>query len=236
MRSCLFSLCYLEGQDASGGSRLLRNIQYLNYYLSIQDEIGFDSIWLVDNASKIEDLAMLDAHVYDVDDKYKKLLIGRREVMVARFQNHLSRIGVFDYPYCWRGLYYISELIHTFNYDKIICIDTDGYVLSRRLATFIREMDTGWQTFWCPKWNFPDSAIHIINRDAFSNYFAFLAKKNGFMDYKGVCMEKALPFTHVHRQFICDRFGEDKVPQSKGMDFYGQKPTHMTLFYDPKII
>ncbi len=211
MRTALFSPCYLDGSDPLGNFRVERYIAYVKYYLAIQEELGFDHLWLADNASAEQSAAAL----------FNGIGIGRSaNVRLHRFDEHLARgPGPNEYPYCWRGMYFIRQLILD-GYDKIILIDSDAYVTSERMAHYIRSLDTGWTTFWCKRYQFPTAECYVLCKDAFPGFLAYTDPP--WQAYVGNLMETSLPFTLVNREFQCDRSGETLDVQGEDQDLYAQ--------------
>ena len=220
MKTCLFSLAYFDGEDDRGSNRLERNIKYVKYYAKLKEELGFDEIVLFDNASNEENIKKFIEAVKD--EPIQVVLCGSRE--------HLARKGGYDYPYCWRGLHFMRDLIVKFQYKKIITIDSDGFVLSKKLSKYVKDASSGWEAFWCQKYNFPEAAFHILNADAMGYFMGYTCTP--WERLNGQVMELALPFTKVNKEFVCDRFGEDRAPQSPVMDWYGQCPVDMELTYE----
>lgn len=217
MKTCLYTLSYLDGLSPCGGARLDRNIKYVDYYKKIKEELGFDHFVFADNASSLE-------NVY----KFKNS-IGLTDTVFHRFQEHLPRGAAYSYPYCWRGLNFIRLLIED-GYEKIIYIDSDGFILNSNLSEYVNQCDSGWEAFWCQKYQFPESAFHILNKDAFGIFDEYT--KYGWKQLNGKMMETSLPFTLVNRDFNTDRFGENRTPQNDKMDFYGQCPVDMNMKYN----
>src|ERR1017187_2337258 len=116
MKICLFSLCFLDGKDASSSFRLLRNIKYIKYYWSLREILGFQTIEMCDNASNIDlyNTFQLQADSWEI------------KLNNYRFEEHLARGNGYSYFYNWRGLHHIKFLIEK-GYEKIICIDSDGF-------------------------------------------------------------------------------------------------------------
>lgn len=218
MKTALVSLCYLDGLDVLGNDRLERNKRYLRYYLGLQDEFGFDEILLLDNASSAEATASLLAEYPQID--------------IFRFLNHLPRKPiVHGYPYCWRGLYHYAELMK--EYDKIIYIDSDGFVLTKRLAHYIRNLKSGWTTFLAQTQNFPEAALHILCPDAYPILLKYFEVP--WQTRVGTLMETSLPFTHVETKFKCGRYGErfhEDRNQHPSQDYYGQAPLNIPLTFE----
>lgn len=216
MRTALITPCYLNGFDGFGNPRLARNIKYIQYYLSIQEHLGFEKIFFIDNASDPENVAALE-------------MVGKDQIEVIRFDQHLKRGGIYDYAYCWRALYEIGPLIDR-GYEKIVTLDTDAFILSQRLADLVKHSNTGWWSVWCNKYEFPEASFHVLCEDSFIILKTYM--EIPWRERNGVMMETALPFTHILKGLNCDRFGEDDTPQDSTMDFYGQAKNHMNLRFN----
>lgn len=204
MKTALVTACFLEGEDVSGTSRLERNIRYVNYYDAIKTELGFDDIWLLDNASDEALLAQLPkaANIH----RYSERLMGSD-------RKH-------DYPYCWRALYDFQLLIDK-GYEKIIAIDSDCFVLTKKLAKHIRESNSGWITYWNEVHRFPEAALQILNKDAFDLFRGYTSKPWQERN-DGRLMERDIPFTVVEMGFRVGRFAEQRLGQEDWMDAIGQ--------------
>lgn len=240
MKTCLFTLSYLDGVDKSGSSRLERNIKYLNYYWPLRKEFGFQTIAMVDNASSWENLHALQKAApfrMTFEDTAppidaKPYLFEYDRIRFFRFSEHLKAGERFfkgdprhavDYPYVWRGFAFINTLFHVLGYEKVILIDSDCFVLSPRLAHHIRDLKTTWWTVHCPKYDFPDASIQVITKDLFLDH--------DWSVLNGMVMEKILPFSWVDYSFNCDRYGEKNLPVTPEMDFYGQAPVSQQMNY-----
>lgn len=219
MKTILFSLCYIDGPE-----RLKRNQRYLKYYNDIKSDLGFDAIVLADNASDLPWLSQLNASIFLEESNAAMELSGTRDI-VYTFAKHLPRGSALDYPYCWRGLDFIRSFIQS-GFDKVVCIDSDCFVLTKKLATYIKNINSGWESFWVPSYNFPSAELHVLCRDAFPIYLDFV-KEN----HHGKLMETALPFTKINKDFIGDRYGERGFEQSHTMDYYGQATGNVELTY-----
>lgn len=211
----LFSLCWL-GEPW----RIDRNIKWLEYHRKLKSELAYDLIVLVDNASDLEDLKKLGATVYD---EYGDLLheCPGSYTIVYRFYTHIHRTGIWEYPYCWRGLKYLQKLVRELNISKVIGLDTDFYVLTPKLAHYMRDLNSGWVSFFCHKYGFPEAAMWVLCQDSMDRLLAFPVPS--FTHYNGRHMEELLPWTVVHKTgFVGDRYGEGRQLQEPWMDWYGQ--------------
>ncbi len=214
MKTALFAPLFLNGLDLSGSNRYRRNIRWLEWYKSIKGRIGFDDIWMCDNGSHPPLLS--------------ELIKEHQDINIIRYP-HLERTDIPNgYGYCWRALWAIRALVGL-GYDKIITADSDSFVVSGKLADFIKGCDTGWQSFMSKKYSFPTAELHILTRNAFP---IFLKYTEGYFSSKiGVLMETNLPFTKIHTEFDCDRYGEDRQEQLPKMDGYFQAPTDLPLIF-----
>lgn len=198
MRTALVSLCWL-GEPW----RIERYQRWLRYNRAIKEQLGFDDIVLIDNASSLADLAQLD---FDKDTH------------IIRYGNHLARGGVQEIPYCWRGMEAVKQL--TLVYDKLLIIDSDCYILSQKLASYVKDLKSGYTALWCAKYGFPEAALTVLCKDAYPKVLNLSIPSYDF--YNNKPMEEILPFTHINKNFIGDRYGETGEPQTKEMDFYCQ--------------
>lgn len=234
MRTVLLTACFLEGTDHFGNSRLKRNERYIEYYSRLREEIGFGSILLLDNASELSSVYQLGLNQASYDGDGDGWWVNGSGLYMYRFGERLERTKASNgYNYVWRAVYKIADLLLT--YDKIIAIDSDAFVLSRKLANFIKNCNSGFQSFWCPRHEFPESSMFVLNRDAFGVFKRYTDE----MPWRQRCadnrlMEKDLPFTKVSYDFHIDRFGEIDPPplQSESIDAYLQAPLSVDLKFD----
>lgn len=215
MNTVITHISWVDGFDCHGASYYERTRKWLDYYRGIKKEIGWTDIILLENGSRWESLQDLGCTMRDED-----LVPMRHELhdQHAVWFPNLKRGDAFDYPYVWRAVFFIRKLFQY--YDKVLVIDNDSFILSRKLADFVRDCNSGWRALWCPRYGFPECNLQVICRDAFPLYESFT--EGDYNRMNGHCMETTLPLTHVHKEFVADRFGEDGTEQKPGMDFYSQ--------------
>lgn len=207
MKTCLFSSCYLEGTDAFGGARLARHHKYVNYYRPLKDVLGFDHFFFSDNGSSPEKLKLIEGN---------DVTLFRNTPSLVRGTN-----GGEDYPYIWRAFYDIRKIIEGGQYKKIVCIDTDAFILSKKLADYVKDLNTGWTAFKVQKYGFPSAEFFILCEDSFKAYMEFTS--GHFLDNNGKVMERVLPFTIINDAFNVDRYGETEGKQpDESIDLFGQ--------------
>jgi hypothetical protein len=221
MKTVFFSGCLLDGYEITGGSRLDRTIKFYKYYVPLASKLGIDWFYICDSASTPELVPQLM-------ETFKEQPVP---VTFFSYPERLTRGKRFDYPYGWRSLYHMKKLFNQF--DKIINVESDAFVLSGRLADYIKALDSGWTTFWSPRHSFPDNNIHVLCRDAYSRFEEFCVEP--FTHHNGKCMELHSPFTHIEQGFVGDRYGEltPTPEQTPEMDYYFQAPLELPLTFRP---
>ncbi len=211
----LFSLCYLSAYE-----RYKRNVQWLDYYKNLKDKLGYDKILFLDNASNMEQVLSLGGTVYD---EHKKLIheAPESDLIVYRFDQHLPRVSVHQYPYIWRGIQYLQALIPEIGIDKILFIDTDVYILTSEFAQYLKELDSGWTSMWCKKYGFAETSLHVLCKDSMDLFLNFPVPS--WTHYDGKPLEELLPFTKILKdRFKGCRYGEGAEPQTPDMHYYAQ--------------
>lgn len=209
MKSCLYLCCYLHGNDMLGDSYLERHKKFFAYYRQpeVKDAIGFSEFVVNDNGNG-ELLTEIEAP----------------DVRILRNEDHIPRgfAQANDYKYGWRSIWQMQLIMG--DYDKIILLDADAFILTKRLAHWIRDLDKGWVSLWTYRHNYADTPW-ILTRDAYPHYLSYIAGRSleDFIKTEvGKCMEQRIPFTHSEKSFKSERFGENIQAQTPDMDYYGQ--------------
>lgn len=223
MTTILFSLCWL-GEPW----RIERNLKWLEFNRKLKTELGYDKIVFVDNASTFSDLALLKGDVYN--SNFELLQQGGSDLDIYRFEEHIPRTGIWEYPYCWRGVDFLKQIITHYKADKVIGLDTDFYILTPKLADYVRNLDAGWTSFFNHKYGFPEAAIHVLCKDSIDRLMNFPIPS--YTHYNNQHMEWLLPFTQVLKtEFTGDRYGETVTQQTPEMDYYGQWQPGVDLIF-----
>jgi hypothetical protein len=126
---------------------------------------------------------------------------------MARFSSHLGRRRHNDSPGWFRSFTYPAEYTRAGNFTKIIYLESDAFVISRRLERYINQLQAGWVTLWSPFHRIPEDNIQIIVGDSLESYYEFA--KIRYTDFSTqVDMERQYPSMIVENRFIGDRYGE----------------------------
>lgn len=148
--------------------------------------------------------------------------------VLIHFQKNLGRNSIHDYPGWFRSFSFAAKFAKKFNYDKIIHIESDAYVLSKNLIHYINNITDGWTTLWCPLHRYPETAIQIIGKDKINVLYNIVS--GGYGPYKNKAIETCLPFTNINRQFKGDRYFEYTTDVPLDSD-YSCQSDHIT--FDP---
>jgi len=129
--------------------------------------------------------------------------------MIVRFDQRLGRSARFSYPGWWRSFLHGVDVARAVGAERIIHIESDAFILSKRLLQYIESLQSGWTVLWSPHYEMPETAIQVICSDQFE---LMASQQNKLQaDRDGRMAEHLLPFTHVERQFLGDRYGEIRV-------------------------
>lgn len=197
----------------------LRYKKWISYYSNLEFSKDKD-IFVLDDGSNLELADNLYNYIEgDVSENTKI-----DKVNFYHFPERWGSYSTANHPGWYRSFLFSYELATTLDYDKIILVESDLYLLSQKICDYIDELDSGWVSFRCPTYGFPESSLQIINKDNYKRLFNFqqetLAKGLDKMAAKNA--EWVIPFTHVETSFRGDRYGEKKVKQESYMDYYAQ--------------
>jgi hypothetical protein len=217
----LKTLLFCTSFFATPGAWNDRYARWVAHYRSI--DLWWDAIFAIDDASPIAcpdpAITVLDALPQSLTD---------HGIFMYRFAEHLGRPDVLDYPGWWRSFLYAEKIARRYEFDKIIHVESDAYVLSVELAIYLNSLDSGWTALWCPRWRSPETGFQVICRDQFD---AMRKLGSEVPSTKGKPVEVLLPFTHVEQGFAGDRYGEfsDFIPPHA--DYAMQVHPGMTVRY-----
>lgn len=201
MKVLLLAPMYLEGIGYE------RYDKWLSYYIPLKDKLGYTDILFVDNASNPELIDKLEA-------KYP--------IKVIRKTKFFGRLSANAYGYWHRAFANGYKYAIDNNYDKVIHIDSDVYLFTDRICEYVKNTNTGYVGFWCDIHNYPETIFHILGKDQFQNAEQFM--REDFLEYYPYDIaETRVPFTHIEKNFIGDRFPEKGLNiQQPEWDFCGQ--------------
>jgi hypothetical protein len=204
LKSFIFCTSFVSPLKSSNNlERYKRWVEFYSPKLSLFDA---EALFLIDDGSP--QIAIENAGIFDVTGLPDKI---ENVVNVFRFENNLGRPSQRDYRGWWRSFTYSVILARHYNFDKIIHLESDFFTLTADLIAYIRELDSGWTTFYSDYHQFPESAMQIICKDQYGKLmecYDEVFKRNYQMD---VVAERYFPFTNVNKKFRGDRLGQFDV-------------------------
>lgn len=159
-------------------------------------ELGLDGdILFLDNGSSAERIAEFRRRA------------GGFDFEVLPFPETYRRTSLTDYLYEWRVLYSFRRLFDEADIGRVVWIANDFFIRSQHLCDWLATEARGWTALWCPRYAFPETGLQVIVRGC-APYDDFV-RDGDFAGRNGGLMERVLPFTHVERSFVGDRYRED---------------------------
>jgi hypothetical protein len=179
--------------------------------------ISIDQILLVDDGSPVPPSLDRVAVYRELPRQQPE----SREILF-RFRDNLGRKATCDYPGWWRSFNFAIRYGRRFGFERIVHLESDAYLLSDAIAGYVDGLHSGWTTFWCPRWQIPDSCIQVICSDQL-DWFDSIGR-NSYDRYRGIPIETIFPFTHVEAGFKGDRYGEYRTELPLDADYASQVP------------
>ena len=144
------------------------------------------------------------------------------DVELHHFPDNLGRRTILDFPGWYRSFAYSAEIARRMDASKIIHIESDAALLSHEAVAWANTFHDGWAAPWSAMYGFPEMAIQVIAGSSLPAYYDLLSKPYDWL--RDRIHETALPYTHVIRPFVGDRYtGETGVVRDA--DFLTQIPS-----------
>lgn len=248
----LFCTSYIPSSSnevvADGVERWRR---WIDYYSQRMELFGADRLVVIDDGSPLENLR-LPVTILAADTPLPRELPPG--VVLFRFSEHLGRSSMYCFPGWWRSFSFAAALNRVYNFRKIIHIESDAYVLSERLADYMKSCEQGWISFVqghyrsrFTRLRFPrraeqsflesvrmksaylirpaplaETALQVLCEDAIPALLHLWHQGPACWQAQ-LMAEQRLPFTHLERRFIGDRYGEmGLVDYPTDVDFVSQ--------------
>jgi len=229
MRSFIFCTSFISNHNYDLSSERWK--RWIQYYVERKAAFGAERIFLIDDASPIENIPM-DIHVIDAEVPLPDELPDGP--VMFRFNQHYGRYSMTAFPGWWRSFTFSSQIAKQYAFSKIIHCESDAFVVSDNLASYMKQIDAGWMSFWCPRFNFPESAIQVICSDSIANLEMFYlhGRKLWFQE---VFPERLFPFTQIEINFKGDRYGEYMDNYPNDADYVCQSSERMVFDHKLKI-
>lgn len=196
MRAFLFCTSYFESAEQFDA----RYRKWLQYHASIPLEV--EKLFVIDDASPKPptnpQIAWLDA----LPDA-----LPEQRVIGYHFTERLGRPSLLNYPGWWRSFFSSVRIADRYGFRKIIHVESDTFLLSKKLTDWMNGVSSGWSALWCPRYQFPETCVQVICADQFPA-MREIAAKDYATHYALQPVEVLLPFTHVEKNFGGNRYNE----------------------------
>lgn len=174
--------------------------RWLDHHLPLP--IRRDAVFVLDDASPyVPD----DPDVRVIGELPPALPAGPAAFMF-RFATHEGRVGLRGHRGWWRSFLHSLAIARAYGCTKIVHVESDAFLLSRKIVDHINGIDAGWTAFWCPHYNVPEPGLQVIVGDQFGAMDEVASR--GLDTLTRSLAELTLPFTHVERGFAGNRYGE----------------------------
>ena len=176
--------------------------------------LQFDQLLIVDDGSP-ELPGWSDTRViYDLDRPW----FANKDIVIYRYEDNLGIDGgAFSVPGLYRGFQTASRYMQEYGFDKLLNIESDSYILSKRMIEYINNIDKSWTAFWEPKFKVPELGINIAAGAGLTKWFNTTNKN--YSEYNGLMLETEFDFDHVEKGFVGERYGERCQVLPSGIDY-----------------
>jgi FkbM family methyltransferase len=181
----------------------------------MRTRLAFDQILLVDDGStELPDWP--DTTIAREADG----LTSSAKIVLYHFENRLGRLSVTNFPGWVRSFFFAARWAAANGFDRVIHVESDAFLISPRIQQYCNDITDGWIAPWCPRYQWPESAIQIIAGSALKSYLELADRPAE--EWASLVIEKSLPFTHVEMRFLGDRLGDNDDVVPRGADWSSQ--------------
>lgn len=182
--------------------------------------IGVDRILIVDDGSPVlpswPDVELVEDATWS----------GREPAGDAILFHHRTRVGrrsVGEFPGWYRSYGFAAEYAERFGYERAIHVESDAYLITRRLQDRIEATHRGWSALWCPRHRMPEMAVQVI-AGRHRRRWLDLCRKPYESWLSGTLHERVIPWSRIERGFVGDRYGEMGGAVPRDADYAAQTP------------
>ena len=141
-------------------------------------------------------------------DALPPILPGEPRAFFYRFATHEGRIRLTGHRGWWRSFLFSLDIARAYGFERIVHVESDAFLLSRRIVDRINATTDGWTAYWCPQYGVPEPALQVIAHDQFD---AMAAVAERGLDALTVALaELTIPFTRIERGYAGNRYGESR--------------------------
>ena len=126
---------------------------------------------------------------------------------VAHFRDRLGRAEIYDFPGWHRSFAFGCRAAAAGGFERAIHLESDAHLISARAHDFFRGFNDGWAALWSERYQFPEIAAQVAAGAGVAAMGEWSHRTYEALRHH--VHESALPFTHVERGLVGDRYGED---------------------------
>jgi hypothetical protein len=134
--------------------------------------------------------------------------------VIYKHETHLGRPSLYVFPGWHRSFMVAIKYAKKYGYEKVIHLEADAFLISKRVQSYVNNFEDGWEVFWCPKYQLPETSIQLIAGGSLNDYeelstipySEFAGRPPDPNPSQG---ESWLKFTNINKDFKGDRYGED---------------------------
>ena len=243
MKTFVFCTSYFDNHELFRK----RYLKWINYYIT-HTFTNIKNIFINDDRSDLNYMTDNRVGVYNADSYVtlgggltieQKNTFPRLNHKVNFFTHNERKGGAGDWGSAegwWRSMILALKIAKEYNFQKIIHLESDTYLISKKMFDYVDCLSEGWTAMFCPKYGIPESAIQIICEDQFENFekltscgYKELSRQTTPLVSEGITpIEKFIPFTHVEQNFIGDRYGDFDSEDLKKLKIF----TEVEVFKD----
>ena len=171
-----------------------------------RSNLHFDQLLIIDDGSAFLPAWPNVPVIRETDVAEPKDLECAAPILVYTHEKRLGRASVFEFPGWHRSFAFGVLYGASHGFEKIIHIESDAFLTSKRIQDHFNRATTGWFSVWCETYQFPEIAIQLAAGPDIDRMVAFV--KEPYEKMAGRNHETLFPFTHLERIFVGNRYGE----------------------------
>ena len=168
--------------------------------------LHFDQMLIVDDGSTLLPQWPDVEIVREADAPHPEDVQSDAAILLYTHEVRLGRESVFQFPGWYRSFAFGVLYGAAHGFEKIIHLESDAFLISDRIQRHFNEFTSGWFAVWCEAYLFPEIAIQAAAGDEIAAMAAFVRKP--YSQLAGQIHEFLIPFTHIERFFVGNRYGE----------------------------
>lgn len=214
MKTLVFCTTYAE-------HRAVWDMRHAWWLKALQSsQLEFDQLLMVDDASpELPDWPGVKV-IRERDAPDPRSLVTSAQVVLYTHEARLGRASVFDFPGWHRSFAFAARYAHAHGFRKVIHLESDAFIVSSRMQQHFNDVREGWTAPWSSRYTFPEIALQVAAGRDVARMAAFAERP--YTEMAGRLHESALPYTHVEKSFVGDRYGEFRSDVPHGVDFIAQ--------------